>query len=94
MRKRVQIVLAVLLMAVVGAVVWRILRPQEREPVYHGKPLGYWFRQYARRSGPAPLSSRMKTGMLPAKALICPFATAHAVLVEGGLVIALTSILR
>jgi hypothetical protein len=44
MRKRVQIALAVLL---VGVVAFQILRPQEREPVYQGKALRVWLREYA-----------------------------------------------
>jgi len=44
MRKRVQIALAVLLVAIVGMVVWQVLR--EREPVYQGKRLTVWLDQY------------------------------------------------
>jgi hypothetical protein len=40
MRKRVQIAVAVLLVAIAGVVIWRALRPQE--PVYQGKPLSSW----------------------------------------------------
>ena len=48
MRKRVQIALAVVLVALVSVVVWQLLRSQEREPVYQGKPLGFWLVQYGR----------------------------------------------
>ncbi len=46
MRKRVQIALAVLLVAVGGVVVWQMSRPQEREPVYQGKGLRTWLSEY------------------------------------------------
>jgi hypothetical protein len=36
--------LAVALIAVAGVIAWQMLR--EREPVYQGKPLSVWFRQY------------------------------------------------
>ena len=44
MRKRVQIVLAVLLITVMGGIVWQVLR--EREPVYQGKRVSIWLDQY------------------------------------------------
>jgi hypothetical protein len=44
-RKRVQIVLAVVVVAVVGVIVWQVLR--EREPVYQGKRLSQWAKIYA-----------------------------------------------
>jgi HEAT repeat protein len=44
MRKWVQIVLAVLLLAVAGVIAWHVLR--EREPVYQGKPLSVWLTGY------------------------------------------------
>jgi HEAT repeat protein len=40
MRKRIQIALAVLLMAIAGVIGWQVLR--EREPVYAGKHVSYW----------------------------------------------------
>lgn len=48
MRKRVKIAVAILLAAAGGVAVWQGLR--EREPVYQGKRLGYWFRAYARQT--------------------------------------------
>jgi HEAT repeat protein len=45
MRKRVHIVLAVPLVAIVGATVWRVLCPPAREPVYEGKRLSFWLRE-------------------------------------------------
>ena len=42
MIKRVQIALAVLLVALVSVIVWQVLHPQEREPVYQGKRLSVW----------------------------------------------------
>ena len=48
MRKRVQIVLAVLLMAVAGVIAWQVLHSQEAEPVYQGKGLRVWLREYDR----------------------------------------------
>jgi HEAT repeat protein len=48
MRKRVRITLAVLLVALVGLVVWQVLR--EPEPVYQGKGLRTWLRE-CRESG-------------------------------------------
>lgn len=44
MAKRVNIALAVLLLAVVGAIVWWVL--SLREPVYQGKRLTFWLDQY------------------------------------------------
>jgi len=44
MRKRVQIALAVLFVAIVGGIAWQLLR--EREPVYQGRPLSAWLEQY------------------------------------------------
>jgi hypothetical protein len=40
MRKKRALLLAILLVAVVGGVAWRMSR--QREPVYKGKPLSYW----------------------------------------------------
>ena len=48
MRKRVRIALAMLLIVIAGVSAWEGLR--EREPVYQGKRLDYWFRQYAKRT--------------------------------------------
>ena len=45
MRKRVYITLAVLLVILAGVVVWQVLRLSE--PVYQGKPLKVWLRQWA-----------------------------------------------
>jgi hypothetical protein len=44
MRKRVYIALAVLLVALAGVITWQVLR--EREPVYQGKRLSAWLKQY------------------------------------------------
>lgn len=44
MPKRVQIALAVLLVAIVGVMMWEVLR--EREPVYQGKSLSQWLEEY------------------------------------------------
>ena len=46
MGKRVQIALAVLLVAIVGVIAWQVMRPHEREPVYQGKRLSVWLLQY------------------------------------------------
>ena len=46
MRKRVQIALALLLVAIAGVTAWQVLRPHEREPVYQGKRLSVWLEQY------------------------------------------------
>jgi hypothetical protein len=58
MRKRVQIALAVLVVAIAGVMAFELLRPhQEREPVYQGKPLRVWLAQcehaWARQEGQA-----------------------------------------
>jgi HEAT repeat protein len=45
MRKRVRIALAVLLIAMVGAIAWQALRL--REPVYQGKRLSLWLQRYS-----------------------------------------------
>jgi hypothetical protein len=44
MRKRVEIALAVLGIAILGVLAWQVLR--EREPVYQGKPLSAWLEGY------------------------------------------------
>ncbi len=44
MRKRVQVALAMLVVALVGVIVWQVLR--EREPVYQGKRLSVWLERY------------------------------------------------
>jgi hypothetical protein len=40
MRKRVRLLLAVVLVAVIGMIAWQVLR--QSEPVYQGKPLSAW----------------------------------------------------
>src|SRR6266700_7337487 len=45
MRKRVQIALAVLFVAVGGVIAWQVLRL--REPVYQGKRLSFWLQRYS-----------------------------------------------
>ncbi|MDB6110701.1 MAG: lyase domain protein repeat-containing protein [Pedosphaera sp.] len=44
--------LVVLLVAVVGGVVWQVLR--QREPVYLGRPLSIWLEGYTSRAGASP----------------------------------------
>jgi len=44
MSKRLQIAVAVLLVAVAGVIAWQVLR--QREPVYQGKRLSVWLVQY------------------------------------------------
>jgi HEAT repeat protein len=51
MRKRVQIALAVLAVALLG-VVWQVLRP--REPIYHGKVLSSWLADLDLESAHSP----------------------------------------
>ena len=46
MRKRVQIAVAVLFVALVSAIVWDGLRSHEREPVYQGKRLSVWLKSF------------------------------------------------
>ena len=46
MRKRVQVALALVLVALISVVVWQLLRSQEREPVYQGKRLRVWLGEY------------------------------------------------
>jgi HEAT repeat protein len=50
MRKRVQIAVAVVVVAVVGVAVWQWLRERQTGPVYRGKRLDYWLRQYAEQT--------------------------------------------
>jgi hypothetical protein len=45
MRKRAQFALAALLLAITGLIVWQVVRL--REPVYQGKRLSVWLRQYS-----------------------------------------------
>lgn len=49
MRKRVYIVLSALLLAVVGLATWEGLSKRDREPVYQGRGLRVWLKEY--RSG-------------------------------------------
>jgi hypothetical protein len=51
MRKRFQIALAVLIVALAAVSAWLGLHAQKREPVYHGKPLRYWLRGYHAANG-------------------------------------------
>jgi len=44
MRKRLQIALAALFVAIGGVVAWQVLRAPRPEPVYQGKPLAVWLR--------------------------------------------------
>ncbi len=47
MGKKRGIQLAVLVVALLGGLVWLVLRP--REPVYQGQPLSAWLEQYSER---------------------------------------------
>ena len=47
MRKRVKIALAVVFVAVGGVIGYQMLCPQNREPVYQGRELRLWLRDYA-----------------------------------------------
>ena len=47
MRKRVQVAVAVLLVALVGVNIWRGLHKRGPEPVYQGRRLSLWLRDYA-----------------------------------------------
>jgi hypothetical protein len=48
MRKRIQIGLAVVLVALASVIAWQVLQAsRERQPVYGGKPLTLWLRTYA-----------------------------------------------
>jgi hypothetical protein len=47
MRKRLQIAFAVSLVVITAVVAFQVVRPQEHEPVYQGKPLSAWLREYA-----------------------------------------------
>jgi len=46
MRKRVYVPVAFLLVAIVGVITWQVLHEHEREPVYQGKRLSAWLREY------------------------------------------------
>jgi len=46
MRKQVRITLAVLLIGVAWVIAWQLLRDREPEPVYQGKGLRVWLREY------------------------------------------------
>jgi HEAT repeat protein len=75
MRKRVQIALTLLLVAVGGVIAWQVLR--QREPVYQGKPLSHWLQSYGPDSDSAEVDDAVHTigtnaipallGMLQAK---------------------------
>jgi HEAT repeat protein len=47
MRKRAQIAVAVLFVALMGMSVRWVLRPQRVQPVYQGKELEFWLREYS-----------------------------------------------
>ncbi|HTL16582.1 MAG TPA: HEAT repeat domain-containing protein [Patescibacteria group bacterium] len=47
MRKRARIALAILLLGITGIAAFRVLYPADRGPVYQGKPLRAWLRDYA-----------------------------------------------
>jgi HEAT repeat protein len=49
MTKQARIALAVLLLVIAGLIAWQVLRPHEREPVYQGKSLSVWLREYRGR---------------------------------------------
>jgi hypothetical protein len=66
MRKLVQIALAVSLVAIVGVIIWQVLR--EREPVYHGKRLSVWLVQYGTHHWSEGHWSVGRKGELEAKA--------------------------
>jgi hypothetical protein len=44
MNKRLGIPLAILLLALLGGVIWQT--PRQREPVYQGKPLSFWLKDF------------------------------------------------
>ncbi|HWW02988.1 MAG TPA: HEAT repeat domain-containing protein [Candidatus Acidoferrum sp.] len=68
MRKRVQIALAVLLVAVAGVTLWQVVR--EPEPAYQGRPVSYWISRwgdiYAPWNADYPDYDRGPIGWLPA----------------------------
>jgi hypothetical protein len=53
MRKRFQIILTLVVIALLAALAWQVQRPHQ--PVYQGKTLSTWLDQY---SNPTPLKSR------------------------------------
>src|SRR5438045_5789104 len=57
MRKRVQIAVAVLLVAVIGVIAWEVLLSHEHEPVYQGKRLSVWLRD---SSGTSELTNAVR----------------------------------
>ena len=61
MRKRVQIALAVLLLAIGGMIAWQVLRL--REPVYQGKTLNAWLQEYVAADNQFPVTEE-KTATL------------------------------
>lgn len=67
MRKRLQIALAVLLIAIAGVIAWRVLHSREREPVYQGKRLSVWLEQYGTNHFPTvrdgPLGKEAETAI-------------------------------
>ena len=46
MRKRVHVALTVLLVAIGGVIAWQVLHPPESEPVYQGRRLSSWLKDY------------------------------------------------
>src|SRR6266566_2135843 len=47
MTKQFKLTPAFLLLAVLGVIIWQVLPPHRIEPAFQGKPLRYWFQQYA-----------------------------------------------
>src|SRR5260221_14107658 len=41
-KKKLRIALAFLVVALLGSLLWQILRHREAEPVYQGRPLSFW----------------------------------------------------
>ncbi|MCX6924066.1 MAG: HEAT repeat domain-containing protein [Verrucomicrobia bacterium] len=58
MQKRVHVALAVLLVVLISAVVWQVLRSQKREPVYQGKRLRVWLDEYSFRTLTGAIEAR------------------------------------
>ena len=71
MRKRYQMAVAVLLVAIVGVLVWLVRFPREHEPVYQGRTLTQWLDKYNRAGAMAktePVSQAIRamgTNSLP-----------------------------
>jgi hypothetical protein len=62
MGKRIRVALAVMFVVLVGLIGWQMAQP--REPMYQGKPLSFWLKDYARLVFRVPLSTNATASVM------------------------------